>query len=338
MYKPKYRITPYLLKLVDEASSLRAWIEGNTLQVSWLPVLQREARTKNTHSSTAIEGNPLTLNQVNAISRGEKTGVPQIHEKEVTNYLEAMHWIEKNAHTKITEESFLNLHQMLTQNLLPAEASGKYKIKQNFVANEKGVKIYTPPTPEETPGLVGELVSWLEKKETKDLHAILVCAILHHRLVSIHPFSDGNGRIARAIGTWLIFQRGYDTHHIFSLDEFFAGNRQFYYQKIEQARELDDDLTYWIEYVAEGIIKTLKDAKKRIEDLQVSSKHKLLLSPRQEELVRIIRDRPYINVAILRDEMKITRARINQLITPLITSGLVAREGIGKATRYRLYH
>ncbi|MBU0671605.1 MAG: Fic family protein [Candidatus Margulisbacteria bacterium] len=220
--------------------------------------------------------------------------------------------------------------------LQPDSKCGIYKDKQNYVINEKGIKIYTPPPPKETIRSTRELLAWINSKETKELHPIPVCAIFHHRLVSIHPFSDGNGRIARALGTLILYQRGLDTKHLFSLDDFFANDRKQYYQKIEQARELDNDLTLWIEYVAAGIVTTLKDVKKRLEDLQVSSISRINISPRQEEVLRILRDNPSLSGAELIKRLKVTRSRINQILSPLIKSRLIIKEGQSRATRYRL--
>ncbi|MBU0671606.1 MAG: hypothetical protein KJ732_01105 [Candidatus Margulisbacteria bacterium] len=76
MYKPIFRISPYLLNLIGEASKLHSWIELTPLQVAWLPILQKEARARATHSSTSIEGNFLTLSQVQAIDRGKKLALP----------------------------------------------------------------------------------------------------------------------------------------------------------------------------------------------------------------------------------------------------------------------
>jgi len=336
VYKPIYRITPHLLNLIDEISALRAWIGAATVKVSWLPALQKEAHSRAAHSSTAIEGNPLTLHQVKAVARGEKVGAHIDHEKEVINYLKAVVWIKKNTRLKINEKNLLNLHKILSLGLLSEDKCGKYKQKQNYVIDEKGIRIYTPPNPNETPRLVGELIKWLNLVETQKLHPILICAIAHHRLVSIHPFSDGNGRLSRALSTWVLYRHGFDNQHIFSLDEFFAGNRRMYYLKLQQARELDDNLSCWIEYVAEGVLNTLKDVKKRIEGLHISSKTDISLSSRQEELLRILRDHRHLKVAELQKILKVTRARVNQLITPLISAKLVVKEGESKATRYGL--
>ncbi|NQT29416.1 MAG: Fic family protein [Candidatus Saganbacteria bacterium] len=335
-YKPIYRITPHLLNLIDEASKLHSWIDLAPLQVAWLPILQRDARERSAHSSTSIEGNPLTLPQVRAIDRGEKIGALQFQEKEVVNYLKVMQWIAKKPQSNINQKNLLYLHKLLMQDLLPESKIGKYKEKPNYIINGRGIRIDTPPSPAETPKLMKELFDWINLKETINLHSVIVCAIFHHRFVFIHPFIDGNGRIARVMETLILYQRGFDTHHIFSLDDFFAKDRNRYYLKIRQAKELDNNLTYWIEYVAEGIVSTLKQTKKRIEDLQVSSTSKISISPRQEEVLRILRDKSPISGAELIKQLKITRSRLNQILTPLIKNRLVTKEGQSRATRYKL--
>jgi Fic family protein len=335
-YQPLFNITPYLLNLTDEASALRSWIELAPLQVSWLPVLQKESRARRAHFSTSIEGNQLSLSQVKAADRGEKTGAPLAQEREIENYLQAMRWIEKHGKTAVSEELVFELHRIITKGLLPGEKCGRYKAKQNYIVDNQGIRRHTPPSPRETPRLAQELIAWLNSPETKKLHCIPVCAVFHHRFVSIHPFSDGNGRLARALCTLVLYQRDFDIHHIFTLDEFFAGNRKRYYDKLEQARALDDNLTAWIEYVAEGIVQTLKNVRRRIEDLQVTAAHPVLLSPRQEEALRLLRDNPTLRTNELIERLKVSRARVNQLLTPLIASGLIAKEGESRATRYKL--
>jgi Fic family protein len=336
MFKPSYRITPYLLNLIDEASSLKTWVELAPLHVAWLPQMQKEAKSKLAHFSTSIEGNPLNLHQVKAIARGETIGTEKQAELEVANYLKAMHWIEQHGKKEISEVTIFELHRAITHGLLAPEKIATYKAKQNYVLDNNKIKVYTPTPPKETPQAMRDLLVWFNGAEASQLHSLLVCAILHHRFVSIHPFSDGNGRLARALGTLVLYQKEFDLHHIFSLDEFFAGDRQRYYQKLQQARDLDNDLSYWIEYVAEGVVATLRKVKKRIEDLQVSTIHPLTLSPRQEDALRLLRDAHSLHVTDLIEELKVSRARINQIIGPLVESGLIVKEGQSRATRYRL--
>ncbi|MEK7874928.1 MAG: hypothetical protein AAB325_01910, partial [Pseudomonadota bacterium] len=63
-YQPQFTITPALLARVEAIAALRERIQGAAVQVAWIPALQKDTRTRNAHSSTAIEGNPLTLEQV----------------------------------------------------------------------------------------------------------------------------------------------------------------------------------------------------------------------------------------------------------------------------------
>jgi Fic family protein len=338
MYKPLFRITSTFLNLMTEAAELRAWIGRSVVDVTWLPRLQRDTASRLAHSSTAIEGNPLTLPEVEALARGE-TGSPLTQPKrEVLNYLAAMRWLWSQApKTKVDEKNLLELHRVISSGLLEDTSIGRYKARPNRIVDHKGRTVYTPPAPEAAGPLTRELLAWIQSDEVAHLHPVLVSAIAHHRLVSIHPFSDGNGRTSRALAVWVLYTRGFDTHHLFALDEFFEADRQQYYLKIQQVRDLDDDLTYWLDYVGEGIVTTLRQTRNRIESLQVHGEAaKILLTPRQEDVLRYLRDRGHVRSSNLEKDFKLTRARIGQIIKPLVDAGIVLREGRTRGTTYRL--
>jgi hypothetical protein len=69
---PQFTITPALLSLVEQIAVLRERIQGAAVELSWIPALQKDTRTRNGHASTAIEGNPLTLEQVRALEEGRE--------------------------------------------------------------------------------------------------------------------------------------------------------------------------------------------------------------------------------------------------------------------------
>ncbi|MFA6962937.1 MAG: hypothetical protein WC205_19445 [Opitutaceae bacterium] len=79
-YEPQFSITPGLLSQVETVAALRERILGAALELSWIPALQKDTRTRNVHASTAIEGNPLTLEQVRAIE-GKRPGGCHVGEK-----------------------------------------------------------------------------------------------------------------------------------------------------------------------------------------------------------------------------------------------------------------
>ena len=239
MYQPRLQISPELLRLLTSATELKIWITQAVVDVPLLPTLQRDTASRLAHSSTAIEGNPLALSDVEALARGDVTGSPDKAAQEVKNYLTAMRWIwSRKPGATVAEKDLLHLHGLLTRNVLAPALAGHYKTKQNRVVDPKGRTVYAPPGPEQAKKLTQELISWINGVEAKRLHPVIVNAVAHHRLVSIHPFSDGNGRISRSLGVWLLYTRGFDTQHLFALDEFYEADRQLYYDKIQQARDL----------------------------------------------------------------------------------------------------
>lgn len=338
MYEPRFRITPDMLRRIAQATEVRAWIHQACVDVTWLPALQRETAARLAHSSTSIEDNPLTLPDVEALARGEPIAALSGARREVLNYLAAMRWIwGRPAPDTVTEPVLLRLHRLLTQGILPAEQAGRYKTRPNRVVDHRGRTLYTPPPPAHARPQTRALADWINSPAARALHPALVSGVAHHRLVSIHPFADGNGRLARALGVWILYTRGFDTHHLFALDEFFEQDRARYYDTIQQAHDLDDDLTGWLDYVAEGLLRTLNDTRDRIQSLRVKAKSpRITLTRRQEELLRFLRDRGRVRPPEIGKAFRLTRARVGQILKPLVDTGLVLREGRTRATSYRL--
>jgi len=339
VYQPSFVISPLLLRLLTEATELRAWIERSVIDVAWIPLLQRETANRLSHSSTSIEGNPLSLPLVEAVARGEETGAPVKAILEVQNYLTALQFIWAGpARGSIRETDLLALHARVMKGLLPDEKRGRYKTVPNKVVDPQHRPIYIPPGPAKAAVLTQELLSWVNSPETRSQHhPVLISGIAHHRLVSIHPFSDGNGRASRLLACWLLYRGGFDTHHLFAIDDYYEADRQKYYDKLQQARDLDDDLSYWLEYMAEGIVLTLKKTKNRIESLDVQhASARLRLTPRQEMLLRILRGKAWVSAADLATALDVSRERMSELLRPLIDAGVVVREGKTRAITYSL--
>src|SRR3954470_818425 len=112
-YEPRFSIRPGLLSLVERVAALRERIQGAAVELSWVPALRKDSRTRNTHASTAIEGNPLTLAQVRALEEGRAIGAADNRSRrEALNYFAALRHIEKNAAQKILRhKDILKLHR-----------------------------------------------------------------------------------------------------------------------------------------------------------------------------------------------------------------------------------
>src|SRR5579883_2516433 len=241
-YEPLFSITPKTLKLLEEIASFREKILTATIQVSWIPALQRDARARNTHSSTAIEGNPLTLAEVRLLEEGKKLPASQERSKqEILNYFAALRFIEKNAKKKaVTHEDLFHLHSLISQGVMDQGEAGKYRTIQVRVGNP------VPPPPFMVSGLMYELLRWWNEK-SGDWPAVITSGILHYRFEAIHPFADGNGRTGRMLALWELYRRGFDNHHIFSVDEVYWEKRPLYYKNLDLVRQNGEDLTTWVE-------------------------------------------------------------------------------------------
>jgi Fic family protein len=119
-YQPQFTITPALLARSEQIAALRERILAATVQVPWIPALQKDTRARNTHSSTSIEGNPLTLEQVRAVEEGrELAAVAPRAKREVTNYFAGLRFIETKARQRsITHEDVFRLHRILAAGVM----------------------------------------------------------------------------------------------------------------------------------------------------------------------------------------------------------------------------
>jgi len=330
-YIPQFTITPRLLSLVEVIAALRERIQGAAVELAWIPALQKDTRTRNVHASTAIEGNPLTLEQVRALEEGrEIVAADARSRREVLNYFTGLRFVEKQATKKaIRHEDLFELHRILAGDVMDQGTAGSYRTIQVRVGN------HFPPAAVDVSGLMFELLEWWNKKSV-ELSPVLSSAILHYRFEDIHPFADGNGRTGRALALWELYRRGFDSHHIFSVDEYYWEDRPGYYAALEAVRLQGEDLTGWLEYCADGVRITLEKAWLRVQAFQVNAPTKLVLSPRQEDLLKLLRDHGSMSPAELWDAMGLSKQGTMNLLNPLLEAGLVERIGNRKTGRYAL--
>jgi Fic family protein len=330
-YAPQFTITPLLLSQVEHIAALRQRIGSAVVELAWIPALQNDTRTRNAHASTAIEGNPLTLEQVRALEEGRELSASDVrHEREVLNYFAALRFIEKNAGIKtVHHEDIFRLHRIVASGVMDHGEAGRYRTT--------GVRVgsYLPPPAAEVSGLMFELFEWWNAA-SQELSPVLSSAMIHYRFEAIHPFADGNGRTGRALALWELYRRGFDTHHIFAIDEYFWEDRPAYYAALQGVRQSGDDLTRWLEFCAAGVRQTLERAWLRIQSVQARSEGKLVLRPRQERLLNLLRDQGSMAPAEIWKALSISRQGAMDLLRPLLEAHLVEKIGGKKSGRYAL--
>ena len=202
-----------------------------------------------TYNSNAIEGNSLTLKETYlVISEGITIkGKPLKDHLEAKDHKEALDFlyelIDKDKKITVSEYLIRQLHQLVV-NKSHSDIAGKYREGNVIITGSK----HTPPEGFQVPHEMKELISWLNKNQKK-CHIIELAALLHHKLVYIHPFADGNGRMARLIMNVLIMKAGYPLAIILRND------RKRYYRVLSEA----DSKKYepLCEFIAQSVIRTL---------------------------------------------------------------------------------
>ncbi|MDO8462341.1 MAG: Fic family protein [Deltaproteobacteria bacterium] len=331
-YRPLFHVTPHLLKTVEEISAYREKIVSASVQVRWIPALQKETRARNSHSSTAIEGNPLTLEQVRVLEEGRTTVVAGDRAKrEVLNYLTGLRFVEKNQAKKtISHRDLFQLHRIIASKVMDQGEAGHYRKIQVRVGS------YQPPPAGEVPRFMNELLKWWDQKAT-EWSPVISSAIVHYRFEEIHPFADGNGRVGRALALWELYRRGFDSHHIFSVDEVYWEDRPRYYQALDAVRKSGGDLTGWLEYTAEALHLTLERVWLRVQQLSAGKvKEKIVLTPKQEQLLHLLRDQKSLAPSQLWKGLGVTKQGAMKILNPLLASGLIRRIGTRKSGKYIL--
>lgn len=191
--------------------------------------LREQFELEMTYNSNAIEGNSLTLKETFLVISAGITikGKPLKDHLEAKNHTEALTFvfdlIDKDKQHTFSEHLIRTLHQLV---LLDTEKewAGKYRTSNVLITGTD----HKPPEATQVPLLMGDLIDWLRKEKTK-LHPVELSAILHHRMVHIHPFFDGNGRTARLAMNVFLLQNGYPLVIILKND------RKKYYRVLARA-------------------------------------------------------------------------------------------------------
>ncbi len=344
MFQPNFRYTHKIVNNLTKIAAARELILNSPLIPKWEVSLRREAIICSAHSSTAIEGNRLSLEQVSDLAHGREVMATRKDKQEVKNYLTVLENIDKLAElSKITEDLILKVHNSVTKGTLenPSDC-GVYRNRYVVVANRiTGEVFFRPPSNEDVPGLVRALVEWLNSTDVGTIDPIIEAGIAHYEFVRIHPFVDGNGRTARVLATLILYLRGFDTKQFFCLDDYYDSDRPAYYKALQNIDQNTLDLTNWLEYFVEGVNVSTDAVKERIirlssERLRRTKRGQIAITERQMRIVEKINQNEKITVGDVSKEFKITRQAALKEMNKLVNLKVVGLKGKGRGAYYIL--
>jgi len=196
------------------------------------------------YNSNAIEGNTLTLRETQLILEEGTTieGKSFREHLEARNHPKAIEYIERIASRGLKEQDILALHHLIMKGI--EKESGRYRSSEVRIAGANSL----PPPAYELPFLMKELIDWCNQNPD-ELRPIELASILHHRFVHIHPFHDGNGRVARLLMNLVLIRGGYPASTILNTD------RKKYYDVLKRAD--NDDIAPLANFVAAAVEQSL---------------------------------------------------------------------------------
>lgn len=339
MFRPNFTYNTEIVNTLLEINSIRDFIVNAPLVVEMEISLKRDALLKSVHHSTAIEGNPLTLNQVDRLARGLKINAQKKAKQEVLNYLNVLENLDKYFEDgKITENTILKLHQDITYHTLEdTYMEGQYRTTPVYVVNKQGEIVFTPPSANFVPGEMREFIEWIDEG-SGELNPVIVAGIIHFEFVRIHPFVDGNGRTGRALAALLLYLREFDIDGFFTLDDYYDYDRPAYYNALNSVDVESQDLTEWLEYFLEGFLISISGIKDQILlfSPEGTERKRIKLSEKQMKIIEYIHLNGQINNFETQKLLNISRQGAYKNLRSLMDMDLVEKKGGSRSTYYVL--
>ena len=204
--------------------------------------------------------------------------------------------------------------------------------------------VYTAPNAKLVPRLCSDLMAWLKTSEKQDINPIIAAGITHQEIAAIHPFSDGNGRTARAMATLVLYSRGYDFRQLFALEDYYNKDRRSYYKAIDIGKNYKErriDFTSWLEYFVKGFKDEIMGVKQQV--LSFSSKKvngevdsQVYLSKEQIKIIDFIDQMGKITVRDAVDILQCPKRTAQLNLQKLKKIGMIKQVGKGPASGYIL--
>jgi Fic family protein len=342
MFRLNFCYTNKIVRNLTLIAEARAVILHAPLVPKWEVSLRREALLRSTHASTAIEGNPLSLEEITALAAGRDIMVRRRDKQEVLNYLEALERIpEFTERTPFTAKDLLEIHKVVTKDTLEdSRDEGIFRDRQVFVGDRvTGRIVFMPPPTERVPQLVDDFLGWFNSREAEVIDPVIQAGVAHYEMVRIHPFIDGNGRTARIMATLVFYKRGLDGKRFFALDDYYDHDRRAYYAALRGVDQDTLDLTGWLEYFTEGVAVSIKAVKDRVIGLSkdikfLKERGQVALTERQMKIVERITANDRITVGEVAEKFGISRQAALKEMSKLVDLGIVQLKGKGRGAHY----
>lgn len=342
-------ITPDMLKKIAEIDSFNgSWNSGGIkIEPEQLKAMKRVATIESIGSSNRIEGNKLNDTEVETVfNRISKKSFQTRDEQEVAGYADLISTIfDSYKEIKLSENYIRQLHKILLSYSDKDERHrGEYKKDSNRVAafdadgNEIGT-IFETATPFDTPRLMQELVDWTNINFTDGyFHPIITIGVFIVHFLAIHPFTDGNGRMSRALTTMLMLQHGYNYMPYTSMESIIETSKDAYYRALRATQKTiwSDKVNYepWLTF----FITSLAKQKRHLEEKIVKSQQfeVIRITKTEQDILDLFEEKTNWSVLEISERLGKKYESVKKTVQNLVKKERLKKQGSTKGTYYIL--
>lgn len=228
------------------------------LPPEWRDQLGRLNRVRAVHGTTALEGNPLSEEQVASVLDDSDPERGRTRERaQIRNAGHAQDWVRYrfgSGTAPLQLEDILQMHRLVTRDSDEANnVPGRFRRNRVVVGTPALGGVHRGAPPDDIPRLMDEFVAFVNSGQVQDEHPVVVALLGHFFLVTIHPFGDGNGRVSRLVEAAMLYQAGYNVHGFYGLSNHFYRNGDEYMRHLQECRKTQPfDATAFVNFALEG--------------------------------------------------------------------------------------
>jgi Fic family protein len=341
------KLNPEQKASLEELGQLRQELGHKSDRVvPWMGALRRSVRASSIGGSTSIEGFSVAPSVAEALaSGGDPGGSEDENRLAISSYARAMDHVAAMAidpRFSWHERVILDLH-FDACSFQGDKSPGNWRSGPIGVTADDGSLEFRGPDAERVPELMAEVVDWLARGDL-DANVIVRAAMAHLHVTSVHPFRDGNGRVARIVQSLVLALDGLISPEFSSIEEYLGKNTPAYYKALRDTQggsyQPDRDASGWVEFCIEA---HLAQARQRLDQIKAADARWSIL----EQLVEgrnwpgrltIALDQSLLagtNRTKYGAEADISAATASADFRRLLDAGLVEQKGRGRNTRYR---
>ncbi len=341
------KITPDILRKIADVDAFNGRWQGKRerLKTEELHSMKRIATIESVGSSNRIEGNKMTDMAIETLFENiSRKSFADRDEEEVAGYADLLNTIFDNyTEIKLSENYIKQLHQiMLRYSTKDERHRGEYKTDTNRVVafdsqgKEIGV-IFETASAFDTPRLMAELVEWTNRNLADGyLHPLIVIGSFVVHFLAIHPFSDGNGRLSRALTILLMLQSGYEYMPYASMESVVEATKDSYYRALRRTQKniWKDKVDYepWLVYFLTSLQKQKGILEEKLINLNRAKKKDF--SRVEEKIFDLFEVRKDWTVGEMSKELEISTETVRKAVYGMVDKGFLERKGQGRSTWY----